>query len=130
MKGISSMIAALALALTWPVAASAAVGDPELILYRMTGVNTNSAASSLTCTPFSGVTETIRVVLRDVSGNLVSNQAFTVPHLVTLIFTTLAGGSTGSAAIAATSNQMICTASAGGISLRMIRFNPITGTTE
>jgi hypothetical protein len=50
--------------------AQAAVGDPELILYRFAGVTDNGGAANqgvaivFHCTNFSGVTEIIRFVTR------------------------------------------------------------------
>ena len=131
MKSIHSKIATMALVLGFPAAATAAVGDPEIILYRVTGIHANGGQTQLICTPFSGVTENIRFVTREADGTLVDNQVFAVPHANTKNFlSTIA--TTGSAAIAGTSNQVICEVgiSAGLGSLRMIRFNPISGAQE
>jgi hypothetical protein len=130
MKAIHSIIAVLALAFVFPAAATAAVGDPELILYRVSGVNANGGPTEISCTPFSGVTENIRIVTRDNTGTIVNNSVLPLAHLNTTVFST--GNSTpGTAAIAATSNQVVCSAGTNGVlTLRMIRFNPISGTTE
>jgi hypothetical protein len=131
MKSIHSIIATMALAFVFPAAATAAVGDPELVLYRVTGINANGGQTILYCTPFSGVSETIRFVTRDANGTLVDNQAFTVTHLATKLFISTSP-SPGTAAIAATSNQAICEVGiSGGLgTLHPIRFNPISGAQE
>ncbi len=53
-----------------PDRALGAVGDAEIILYRFPGVFDNGAvsggvATAFHCTNFSGVPETIRIVIRD-----------------------------------------------------------------
>jgi len=130
MKAIHSMMATMALAFVFPAAAAAAVGDPELILYRVSGINANGGTTELVCTPFSGVSETIRFVTRDANANLVDNQAFSIPHLATKLFIS-SSPSVGTAAVAATSVNVVCSAGVvGGLSLHLIRFNPIPGTQE
>ena len=129
MRSIHSMIATMALAFVFPAAATAAVGDPELILYRVTGITANGGSTQLICTPFSGVTENIRFVTRDTNGTLVDNQVFAVTHLSSKSFQTTVTN-TGTAAIAATSNQIICSVNIFGSVPHLIRFNPISGTTE
>ena len=130
MKAIHSMMATMALAFVFPAAAAAAVGDPEVILYRVSGINANGGTTELVCTPFSGVSESIRFVTRDVNGALVDNQAFTTAHLATKLFTS-SSPSVGTAAIAATSTNVVCSAGIlGGIPLHLIRFNPAPGTQE
>ena len=128
MKTIHSMIVVAVLAFTLP--AQAAVGDPEQILYRITGVDSTGLATAFNCTPFSGVTETVRVVVRDQNGNVLKNAANQINHLSTRSFSSDPGGSVGTAAIAATSNQVVCAAFVGSSVLHMLRFNPIAGTTE
>jgi hypothetical protein len=96
------------------------------------------------------VTENVRIVIRDVITTIKANVSLPVSHLGTLIFSThdvfiysdfsLATGAIGggTAAIAATSVNITCTAmqvqtnvtNAVGIALHMTRFNPITGTQE
>src|SRR5215469_10224374 len=121
MKVIHSMMATMALAFVFPAAAAAAVGDPELTLYRVSGVNANGGTTELICTPFSGVPESIRFVTRDVNGALVDNQAFTVGHLNTKLFQTSVTMTPGTAAIAATSTSVICSAGVlGGVPLHLI----------
>ena len=150
MKSVRYMIAVAALAFAMP--AQAAIGDPEVIIYRVSGVVDDAAggtASAVHCTNFSGVPETLRIVTRNQSGGLVTNNGFTINHLQTVIASThdvtiytdtnLATGSfQGTAAIAATSINMTCTAMQvqsnitipTGIALHMTRFNPIAGTQE
>ena len=138
--------------------ASAGVNDPEVIIYRFPGVLDNGfpsnmgRATAFHCTNFSGVPETIRVAVRDLDGNLVSNFPATTAHLQTKTFTThitlvypatqlnLATGVVllGTAAIAATSINVVCTAvsidasltTLQGYALHGIRFNPPPGSQE
>jgi len=137
-----------------PDRALGAVGDAEVILYRFPGVVDNvggggilGVATLFHCTNFSGVNETIRIVVRDVSAGVVANLAITLPHLRTITFSThlvafylqtsLDTGiiNPGTAAIAATSTAVVCTAMAidgslVGVALHGIRFSPIPGTQE
>ena len=150
MKSLRYLITAAALAFTFP--AQAGINDPEVIIYRVSGVvdDTTVLATSFHCTNFSGVTENIRIVVRDLGGTVKANVANSVPHLNTLIYSThdvfiygdfkLETGAIigGTAAIAATSVNITCTAmqvqtnvtNAVGIALHMTRFNPIPGTQE
>src|SRR5215813_5094552 len=117
MQAIHSMMATMALAFVFPAAAAAAVGDPEVIIYRVSGINANGGTTELVCTPFSGVSESIRFVTRDVNATLVDNQAFTTAHLATKLFIS-SSPSVGTAAVAATSTQVVCSAGVvGGLSL-------------
>ena len=134
------------------------IGGTELILYRFPGVTDNGGgsytgvATAFHCTNFSGVTETLRIVVRDSDGGDVANFAFLILHLQTSTISThnttvfldnvvLSPGisiSQGTAAIAATSTRIICTAmivdaaatNPVGIALRGIRFNPAPGSQE
>ena len=150
MKAIQSIMVLAALGCAAPV--SAATTDPEVIIYRVSGViDINSdLATSFHCTNFSGVPETLRIVVRQAAGGVVANAAVTVPHLNTAVMSTrdvavlddstLATGPLGggTAAIAATSRNFTCTAmviqthviNAVGIALHMTRFNPIPDTQE
>ena len=147
-----------ALSVQAPDGAFAAVGDAETILYRFPGVTDDGGgvrtgvATSFHCTNFSGVTETVRIVVRNENDGLVANLALNISHLRTRTYTThavvLYGGPIavlntglilqGSAAIAATSTSVVCTAmtidaasaSPVGIKLHGVRFNPIPGTQE
>src|SRR5262249_39598266 len=109
-------------------------------------------ATAFHCTNFSGVPEIIRIAVRDLDGNLVSNFPATTAHLQTKTFTThitlvypatqlnLATGVVllGTAAIAATSINVVCTAvsidasltTLQGYALHGIRFNPPPGSQE
>jgi hypothetical protein len=140
-------------------AAPAAVGDAEIVIYRFPGVldDGGSANQGLAtvfhCTNYSGVTETLRIVVRDFDNTLVGNVAVLIEHLVTKTLAThpttvyiedevlLPVGvavQQGTAAIAATSKDIVCTAmtvdaasaSPVGISLHPVRFNPASGTQE
>ncbi len=146
-------VAALAFALSVqaPDRALGAVGDPEVILYRFTGVhNFGTSATAFHCTNFSGVQETIRIVVRDQNSTVAVNHATVIVHLQTVSFVTQFVGfyghmnlstgnvSQGTAAIAATSTAFVCTAgtvntSAStpvGLALHGIRFSPVPGTQE
>lgn len=151
---IAAMIATVSLAAAPP--ARTALNDPEVIIYRFPGVRDNGGAdnagvaTSFHCTNFSGVPENVRIVVRDFDGTLKGNMAFAVTHLSTLTVSThptalysdaqLASGNVaqGTAAIAATSINVICTAvtldaasaSPNGFALRGIRFNPVPGSQE
>jgi hypothetical protein len=156
MRKIQSALAA-ALAIGMAAPASAAVGDPEVIIYRASGVRDTGGgaftglATAFHCTNFSGVSESIRFVVRNTTGALLANQAVTVPHLNTVTVATKEIGSylitnnlntnpieQGTAAIAATSINVTCTVwvvqanitTPEGIALHMTRFNPAPGTQE
>jgi len=152
MKALRCAIAASALAFAVP--AQAAVGDPEVLIYRISGVidNNTGFATIFWCTNFSGVPETVRVVVRGPTSTQLANNAVTVNHLNTAALATrdvnLFTGETimntgvidpgGTAAIAATSVNVTCTAAqiqhftTGPISLHLhpTRFNPIPSTQE
>jgi hypothetical protein len=149
---------AFVLSVQAPDRALGAVGDAETILYRFPGVTDDGGgvrtgvATSFHCTNFSGVTETVRIVVRNENDALVANLAINISHLRTRTYTThsvvLYGGAIavlntgqilqGSAAIAATSTSVVCTAmtidaasaSPVGIKLHGIRFSPVPGTQE
>src|SRR5262249_32694360 len=136
----------------------AAQTDPEVIIYRFTGVRDDGAAQGLgmatlfECTNFSGAVENLRFVTRDVAGTLKSNVAQVIVHLGNIAMlthtslginftTSLARGvvGQGSTAIAATSTSVVCGArliDATGnspfdsVPLRGIRFNPVPGSEE
>src|SRR5262249_41117331 len=157
MKTVQSLALSAALVIAMAAPASAVITDPEVIIYRFPGVLDDNAgafagtATAFHCTNFSGATESIRIVVRDTTGALKANLAFQIDHLVTLTTSThdtvlysenhkLDPGfvTQGTAAIAATSINIICTAmtlSAGasqptGFALRGIRFNPVPGSQE
>ena len=152
---IAAVIASLSLATILP--AGAATTDPEVIIYRFPGVLDDGSAgqagvvTSFHCTNFSGAVENIRIVLRNFDSTLKANVSFPIGHLATKtasthssvlytedqVFNTGALNQ-GTAAIAATSVNIICTAvtiSASssqptGFALRGIRFNPVPGSQE
>ena len=152
---IAAVIAGLSLATMLPAAAAST--DPEVIIYRFPGVlddgsaGQSGVATSFHCTSFSGAVEIVRIVVRNFDGTLKANVAFPIGHLATKTASThsavlytedqvfnTGGVNQGTAAIAATSVNVICTAmtiSASstqptGFALRGIRFNPIPGTQE
>src|SRR5262249_49830837 len=127
MKTIHWIIAAAALAFVQPV--QAAQSDPEVIIYRFSGVRDNGLgfgagiATVFFCTNFSGETENIRFVTRNSSTAIAGNSVGTIVHLGTmtaathnpLIYVTNLSLNTGpiaqgTTAIAATSINIICTA--------------------
>ncbi len=154
------IIAVAGLAFVLPVQtldrALGASGGTETILYRFPGVRDNGGgtfsgmATLFDCTNFSGVLETIRIVVRDQSTGVVANTTANISHLANLGFSThlavisgvfnLNTGAIlgGTAAIAATSTSIVCTAmivdaasaSPVGIALHGIRFSPIPGSEE
>ena len=151
--GIASVLSAPA-----PDRALGAIGDPELILYRFPGVRDDGGglnagvATSVHCTNFSGTTETIRYVVRNLVSEVLANSTLLIPHLhsrtasthLTALYVEQLDLQTGvmtlgTIAIAATSTSIICTAmtidaasgaSPIGIALRGIRFNPVPGRQE
>jgi hypothetical protein len=148
MKLVRSMITVVAMLVVLPV--QAATTDPEIILYRFAGVRDNGTmGTAFICTNFSGVTETIRVVVRTFDGTIKANSALQVTHLRTQAMTTrgialygafdlVTGDVQGTAAIAATSPHIQCNAivlesapaAPNAFTLRGVRFNPIPATEE
>ena len=154
MNSLRSIVAVAALATYLP--AQAATTDPEVIIYRVSGVvdtgggGGTGIATAFACSNFSGVPETVRFVVRGPTAALLANAPFTVAHLNTITVTTRAVAmyveeilntslvNLGTAAIAATSVNVTCTAmqvnaeivSPVGIALHMTRFNPVPGTQE
>jgi hypothetical protein len=155
MKAIHWTTAAVAFVFAEPV--QAGINDPEVIIYRFSGVRddggvTNAGVATVFhCTNFSGQLENIRLVTRDTIGALRSNNLLPVDHLHTLTVMThrplaYPGGANvatggivqGTAAIAATSINIICTAETidastaapVGVARHGIRFSPIPGTQE
>ena len=155
MKCLRYLIAASALAFTLP--AQAGTLDPEVIIYRGSGILDSGGtsfvgyATAFMCTPFSGVSENIRFVVRGNDGAIKANQAIVVAHLNTVTASTkqvdaltsqinLVTGSVlqGTVAIAATSTSVTCTAMMLSATttptiaamLHMTRFNPLSATEE
>src|SRR5262245_28268687 len=89
MKAIHWIIAAAALSFVQPAPASAAQGDPEVIIYRGSGVldtgggDIVGVGTAFHCTNFSGVNENVRFVIRSQGGAIAANQVLPVPHLNT-----------------------------------------------
>ena len=157
MTKIQALVVSATLAIGMVAPASAASSDPEVIVYRFPGVRDDGAdtnvgvATAFHCTNFSGVTEFIRLVTRDNDSTLKSNTGDFIGHLVTKTYvthfvhsynlqTSLGTGTVGqgTTAIAATSTNIICTATTInaadsvpiGTALRGIRFNPVPGSQE
>ena len=158
MKAIHSMIAALGLAFVLAAPANAGVNDPEVIIYRFPGVRDDGnpdgvgVATVFHCTNFSGTTENLRLVTREIFGTLVTNVTASIQHLRSLAhsthFTQAYSGAgfslntgvvvEGTTAIAATSINIICTAETidastlapVGVARRGIRFSPVPGSQE
>src|SRR5262245_21681982 len=157
MTTIQKLILSTALALGIAASALAGVNDPEVIIYRFTGVRDDGSGTNLGvatvfhCTNFSGVTENIRLVTRNNNTALESNVLIQIGHLATKTAAThftaaygedqdLATGALnqGSTAIAATSINIICTAETIdassavpiGVARRGIRFSPVPGSQE
>jgi len=154
MKLVQSLMAVATVACVLP--AQAATNDPEIIIYRAAGVMDDGGvtgagvATVFQCTNVSAVAENIRFVVRNSTSFIVANLVFTVGQLqtrtVTTHLTSTYGGSVlnpgviidGTAAIAATSPNVLCTAKTvdaapvvpSGIVLPMVRFNAIAGTQE
>jgi hypothetical protein len=154
MKRVHCMLTAAAMLFALP--AQAALTDPEIVIYRFPGVADNGGAAGqgvatvFHCTNFSGVQEALRIVVRDADGTIRGNFAQAINHLQTVTLSTKGTAlyieavftmgtiQQGTAAIAATSVNVICTAmtidaasaSPVGIALRGIRFNPAPGSQE
>ena len=155
MKAIHWIIAAAAFATVQP--AQAGVNDPEVIIYRASGVldsgagDFNGTGTAIHCTNFSGFNEQVRFVIRDDIGTIVANQPLPISHLFTRTVLTKAtrlySGTVilntgrikqGTLAIAATSINLTCTAmqieaaadTPQTAVLHMTRFNPIPNTHE
>ena len=151
MRGIV-VVAALASALP----AHAATTDPLQVIYLFSGVIDNGGsanagvATSVHCTSFSSVTETLQIVVRDetssVKGNanipIPSSQSRTISTHSTLLHAE-AALSTGALApgalgVLSTSINVVCTAQVldassavpSGFALHPVRFSPIPGTQE
>src|SRR5262249_51248992 len=148
MKTIHLLVSA-ALATGMAAPALGGVDDPEVIIYRFSGVRDDGAvagagvATVIHCSNFSGATESLRFVLRGFDATIKKNTAIPIAHLNTLmaithvtmaypgIFVALATGAVfgGMATIAATSTNIVCTAntidastaSPVGVPLRAIR---------
>jgi len=157
MKSLRHLIAVGAVAFTMPaqvtVPAQAGINDPEVLIYRLSGVidDNSGFATSIYCTNFSGVIETVRVVIRAADSTLKANVPSNVAHLNTTVWSTrdvilytndinLNTGpvNLGTAAIAATSVNVTCNAvqvqfaNTNPITapLHMTRFSPIAGSEE
>jgi hypothetical protein len=156
MRKIQLLVVSAALAIGMATPASAAIMDPEIIIYRFPGVLDKGAdagtgaATVFHCSNFSGADETIRFVTRASTGGLATNVTVNIGHLQTRTVqthitpaytgTSLATGliNQGTTAIAATSINIICTAMTidastavpHGVALRGIRFAPVPGSQE
>ena len=156
MTKIPALVVSAALAIGIATPAPAGVNDPEVIIYRFPGVrdtggaDNSGVATSFHCTNFSGATESVRMVIRNDFGGLITNVLISIDHLqtitrstkLTVAYTDISLGSgflaQGTIAIAATSMNVICTAmtidastvAPVGVALRGIRFSPVPGSQE
>ena len=157
MKSLRYLIAVAALAFTMPakltVPAQAGINDPEVIIYRLSGVldDPSGFATAFYCTNFSGTIETVRVVVRAADSTQKANTPSNLAHLNTKVWSTrevilytddlnmnTGAINLGTAAIAATSVNVTCNAvqvqfaNTNPITapLHMTRFSPIAGTQE
>src|SRR5262245_60604419 len=150
MKAIHWTVAAAAFAFVQP--AQAGINDPEVIIYRFPGIRDTGAdvATVFHCTNFSGVLENVRFVIRRHDTTIATNLVQPINHLQNLTVATHpvnaynnVGGPTGpltqgTAAIAATSTNIVCSAMTidavaslpTGVVLPGIRFNPVPGSQE
>jgi len=156
MKTVHALVVSAALAIGMAAPTSAAQTDPEVIIYRFPAVRDDGGSSNVGtatiffCTNFSGTDENLRIVIRSGNGTLVNNSLIPMTHLQTFgvathIISSYANAAmatgpigTGTAAIAATSINIICSAMVldaanpkpVGVALRGIRFNPAPGSQE
>jgi hypothetical protein len=133
-------------------AAPLATGDPLKVLYRISGITDKAGvATSFHCSNFSGVTESMTLVVRNFNGTVLANTSFSMaPSQTKTVSTrgtnlyaedvTLNTGpvTQGLALIRATSIDIICSAMTvnataalpQGFDLHMVRSNPMAGTQE
>jgi hypothetical protein len=137
-----------------PVLAPRLAGDPQVLLYRYTGirnlvVTNGGVATAFHCTNFSGLPEELRIQVRGSDGTVVKDVTDSLNHNQTFTFATglanafyvdsnlaLADLAGGSARMWATTTQIICVAQVVGAfqstpfgqELPGIRFNAIPGT--
>ena len=129
MTKIQTLVVSAALAIGMAAPVSAAVNDPEVLIYRFPGVRDDGGAQNVGvatvfhCTNFSGATEMMRFVTREFDGTLKTNAFPPINHLSSLTIVThivaaygnnqlsMATGAVlqGTTAIAATSINIICT---------------------
>jgi hypothetical protein len=156
MKIAKWMGVAAAIACTAPPA-QAATTDPLMVLYVWSGAKDDGGAtnvgvaSSIHCSSFSNVSETLQWLVKDNFGGVKANVTLNVTIGQTLtasthgttaysesLFLNTGTLAQGSMAVLATSTSIFCTAQVldaslsvpTGMSLHGIRFNPIPGTSE
>ena len=137
--------------------AHAATTDPFMVLYVWSGALDNGAgagsgiASSVHCSSFSNVTETLQFLVKLPGGGITGNATTPIAFASTVtasthgtnaysetLFLNTGPLNQGSMAVLATSTNIFCTAQVldaantvpVGMSLHGIRFNPIPGTLE
>lgn len=132
----------------------AATTDPFTHVYSVSGVVDlsiqNFSTTTVNCTSASASSEDWRYVLRDHAGTVLHTSTVTVPPGATRAYSTHSTVAynddeiaevyvtQGSIQIYATSNLIYCTAMTGyqlspypaGVSLHMVRFNPMKGSSE
>jgi len=151
MKIAKWIVVAMATAFALP--AHAAVGDPLKVLYLFSGVTDTGGggvATTVSCTSFSGVTETVQFVVRNANGSLNGTSTTSILasgsitaatkdegiHTEDILLNTNAVQ--GTMAVLATTVNVVCTAAViqsnitipSGYMLHGARFNPIAGTQE
>ena len=140
-----------------------ATTDPLIPIYRTSGVRDDGqdlnlgVATVIHCTNLSSVTETLKIILRQWNGSVLSTQTFSIP--ATHTFTIATHGTAlydedaimfgtgsfpvlpvqtidqGNFTISSTTTNMYCSVmmvdaastSPVGVSLHMLRFNPMVG---
>jgi hypothetical protein len=133
---------AVAGALASALPAHAATTDPIMLVYRVAGaenLGTANETTVFTCTSFSAVTESIEIVLRDGTGNIVLNAPQNIMSLTTFTSNTLALNAPdfvglGALSIGSTTASISCTVwdfnNGPTVPLHMQRYNPIPNTLE
>jgi hypothetical protein len=133
-----------------PVQSYAAVGGTLTILYLYSQTIDNPfSATVVSCTSFSGVTETLQFLVKDAAGTLKANPTINIVSSGTVTAGTRATGAVtndvtlatgalqGTLGVLATSLNVVCSASimavsstVSGVTLHGARFNPISNTQE
>ena len=148
---------AAATSATLIVEAHATVLDPLQVIYLFSGARddgggaSDGVATSVHCTSFSGVSETLQFQARDFNGTIKGNQTGAIGSSQTVTASTHAAFlynnnivlntgslSQGTVGVLATSINIVCTAQVldagsnrpNGFTLNGTRFNPIPGTQE
>jgi len=169
MKSLCLALAAAVLSIAFPAYAQRgnapdlvlpnAENDPLFPIYRTSGVADDGGAANtgwataIHCTNLSSSAESLQVILRQHTGQVLANQTFFIGTTTTITIVTHIGTvfpqdhnlisagtpiDQGNFTITATSTNIYCSVmvfdaaatSPVGILLHMIRFNPMAGSTE